>query len=496
METRSSTKLLLVLVPLLAFNAFLAFDIRQLSVRRDRLKQDYSEVNSIRYGLLSVDAWKDKIQAILSDRVGEFELSKAQERVLLGEISSALHALVTEAERSLQKRQKSLSGTLRNLALRAFFDVDDVREKVPLFAQAILDDLKTAVHTKKIKKMARSHLAFYAARTYDDAADLAHRRGLLNRYGAADTGAFNRRAAQDLRALDARMRGDGVVMLDSALVFLFAWWLLRRNPETHKALFSLSGAFAAILLAVGLALPMIDLDARIEDLDFLLLGGHVQFEDQVLFFRSKSILQVVRVLLEAGQPDSVAVGLLLLSFSVVFPAFKLVAMEMHMRGGRAVRANRLVSFFAFKSGKWSMADVTVVSIFIAFIGFKRVLNNELSALDVKAPYVEVIATNDTALQPGFILFTAFVLFGFALSGILERVRPKPRLAGAEDGPADDERHGDAHGGAEVAPPEGHEQARRGERDQVGQGAHDARVAPLHRVVPGVEGVAQRPQPHG
>lgn len=420
MKCQASTKVFMFLVPILAFNAFLAFDIHQLSQRRDRIKQDYSQVNSIRYGLLSADAWKERIQAILSDRVGDFELSEAQEVALRGEISSALHALITEADRSLQKRQAGLSGKLRNLAMRALFDVRDVRKKVPEFTQAILNELKSAGHTKKIKKMARSHIDKYSKRTYDDAADTAHLRGVLSQYGAADTVAFNRGAAHAIRELDSRIRGDCVLILDSALVFLFAWWLVRKKPEAHKALFSLSGAFAAILLVVGLALPMIDLDARIKDLDFQLWGGHLQFQDQVLFFRSKSILQVVRVLLEARQADSVAVGVLLLSFSVFFPVFKLIAMETHMRGGRAVRDNRLVSFFAFKSGKWSMADVTVVSIFIAFIGFKGVLSNELAALNVKAPYVEIIATNDTALQPGFVLFTAFVLFGFALSGILGR----------------------------------------------------------------------------
>ena len=39
---------------------------------------------------------------------------------------------------------------------------------------------------------------------------------------------------------------------------------------------------------------------------------------------------------------------------------------------------------------------------------------------MKTKYVEIIATNDTALQPGFVIFTAFVLFGFCLSAILRR----------------------------------------------------------------------------
>ena len=32
------------------------------------------------------------------------------------------------------------------------------------------------------------------------------------------------------------------------------------------------------------------------------------------------------------------------------------------------KKNKLIQFFAFKSGKWSMADVMVVAIFMAYIG--------------------------------------------------------------------------------------------------------------------------------
>ena len=413
-------KMLLILVPVLAGNVFCGLDIYRLSSRRERIKQDYSQINSIRHGLLSIDSWKERIQAILADRIGDFELSKAQEGVLRGEISNALDALITEADRTLQKRQSTLSGKLRKLAINAFVSIRDVRRQVPAFTQSIIDELRTPSHTRKFKKLAQSELEDYAAQTYDDPADTARHQELLARYQAADVEEFNRAAAFRLRTLESGINDDCVIMLDSALVFLFAWWLARKKPELHKSLFSLSAAFAFVLLVVGLALPMIDLDARIKSVDFLLWGEHLRFHDQVLFFRSKSILEVVQVLMITGQADSILVGVLLLMFSVLFPACKLISMEAYMRGGRRIRESKLIKFFAFQSGKWSMADVTVVAIFIAYISFRGVLNTQLAGLNIKEANVEIIATNDTALQPGYILFTAFVLFGFALSGILKR----------------------------------------------------------------------------
>ena len=62
-----------------------------------------------------------------------------------------------------------------------------------------------------------------------------------------------------------------------------------------------------------------------------------------------------------------------------------------------------------------MADVMVVAIFMAYIGFKGILDNQLAGLNFSSPGVTSIATNLTSLQPGYILFVTFVLFGMILS---------------------------------------------------------------------------------
>jgi hypothetical protein len=413
-------RMLLILVPLLAANMACGLEIYRLSSEREMIKQDYSEVNSIRYGLLSVDAWKDRIKLILKARIGDFSLSPDNEAFLRGEISQALNALLTQADLMLQKHQNTLSGKLRKIAVRLFVSVGEIRKQVPAYTDAIVNELRTPLHARQLKHLAHDGLDRYTAQTYDSPEDAASFREILSRNQAANMDDFDRGAEHRLRTLESDIDGDCALMLVSALAFLFAWRLARGNPELHKTLFSLSTAFAAVLLLVGLALPMIDLDARIKSVDFLLWGEHVHFHDQVLFFRSKSILQVVRVLIETRHGDSMLVAALLVSFSVLFPMSKLISMEAYMRGGPGIRKSKVVKFFAFHSGKWSMADVTVVAIFIAYIGFKGILNTQLAGLNIKAAYVEIIATNDTALQPGFILFTAFVLFGFALSAILKR----------------------------------------------------------------------------
>ena len=136
---------------------------------------------------------------------------------------------------------------------------------------------------------------------------------------------------------------------------------------------------------------------------------------------SKSIVDVVRILLETGKYDSALVGILILIFSIVFPIGKLLATKCYLLGNEKWRNNKVIQFFAFKSGKWSMADVNVVAIFMAYIGFKGILDSQLSGLNLQTDSLASISTNETTLQPGFILFVAFVLFGLILSVILQKI---------------------------------------------------------------------------
>ena len=177
-------------------------------------------------------------------------------------------------------------------------------------------------------------------------------------------------------------------------------------------------------------------------MSFLLIGERISFHDQVIFFQSKSIVDVVRILLETGKYDSAIVGMLILLFSIVFPIGKLLATKCYLLGNERWRNNKVIQFFAFKSGKWSMADVNVIAIFMAYIGFKGILDTQLASLNLNTDSLASISTNETTLQPGFILFLAFVLFGLILSVILQKItvaevpdtliaakslRPRPRL---------------------------------------------------------------------
>jgi hypothetical protein len=206
-------------------------------------------------------------------------------------------------------------------------------------------------------------------------------------------------------------------------VVLTLWWLLRKRVDLHGTLFILSLLFAFILLAVGLTASMIEVDCRIKTLDFTLLGEHVIFKDQVLFYESKSILGVVKVLVAQPAIDSIVVGILILCFSILFPVLKLSSTGIHLLSRRSIAENKYIKYFAFRSGKWSMADVIVIAILMTYIGLNGLLDSQLAFLNIKSQELTIITTNNTALQPGYIIFISFVLYGLTLSTILKYITP-------------------------------------------------------------------------
>src|ERR1019366_8043556 len=107
------TALCAILVPLLALTLWCGEAVHHVTLERVSIKNDSSVVNSIKYGLLSVDIWRDNIQDIVSGNIGEFVLSPGQENDLKKVISNVLQALLTEADVILQKRHKSLSEKVR-----------------------------------------------------------------------------------------------------------------------------------------------------------------------------------------------------------------------------------------------------------------------------------------------------------------------------------------------------------------------------------------------
>ena len=422
------SKILLVLglTLLLAVEGYFGYQLHELSSRQEEIKKDYSDYNNITYGLFSVDQWKEEVSGIVNHQVRHFTMTPKQKKELQVEVEQIILALINKAEAIVNKRQKTVGGKLTKFAVRNFVNTDDIKAQVPGFAKTIIAKVDNPANKKQLSKMAMGQ--FNAIQqTGDIDSLLTEKNTMVNRlykkYHVSTTDQFNTKLSASLDKIRTTTYTYSFVMLVCILVVLTLWWLLRKRTELHATLFIMSLLFAFILLAIGLTASMIEVDARIKTLDFVLLGEHVVFKNQVLFFQSKSILDVVEVLVKQPAIDSILVGILILIFSILFPVMKLTSTGIHLLSKKKIAESKFIRYFAFQSGKWSMADVIVIAILMVYIGLNGLLESQLANLNIKSDTLTVLTTNNTALQPGYIIFISFVLYGLTLSTILKFITP-------------------------------------------------------------------------
>jgi hypothetical protein len=402
---------------------FCGYRVHTLSAKQERIKEDYSIVNNVSFGLLSVNNWRDKVEDIVAARINGFSLTPPEKEELKKEIEQILQALVTEALHKINKTPKTFGGKIKKLAFKTMVDTADLHHQVPSFAQKIVDQVNRPSSRKKLKDIAQSKLEELSKQTYDSSLNEMNHvtDSVFKIYAAAQKDDFDKKAKTLLITLRQQTYDYTYGMLATIVVLVGLWWGFKNKPDLYKTQYMFSVLAAFILLVVGVTTTMIELDARLKTLNFQLIGSTVSFPDEVLFFQSKSILSVVKILIDTGKIDMVAVGILILCFSVFFPIAKLTCACIHLLSKGKLATNKVVEFFAFKSGKWSMADVTVVAIMMAYIGLNGVLQSQLSNLNVKSDSITSITTNNTTLQPGYIVFVGYVVYGLFLSEILKRI---------------------------------------------------------------------------
>jgi len=383
-------------------------------------------VNSVSFGLLSVDEWRDDIISAVSTQIQQFKLTPEQEAELKKEIEQILHGLVDKAVASIEKPKKSIGGKIEKLAFNTLVTRKKLQEEVPGFADKIMSEINESSSMHRLKDIAQTELSQMGKQTYDSSknAENAFLDSVFKKYNATDKPSFEKQTTNVLDVVRKQTYQYAVGMLGGIILILFLWWLVRKKQELHPSLYILSILSALLLLVVGLTTIMIQIDARIDSMDFHLLGQSISFKNQVLFFQSKSIVEVVELLIQTGKIDSVIVGVLILIFSILFPVTKLVSTGVFLIGNEKWAKNKIVHYFAFESGKWSMADVMVVAILMTFIGFNGIVNSTLSNLNLQNGTITSITTNNTSIQPGYIIFIGFVLYGFILSAILKKVTHK------------------------------------------------------------------------
>lgn len=419
----SNIILILTLGILLSAEAYFGYHLHLLSSRQEQIKQDYSTLNNITFGLFSVDQWRDKLATVVNHQVADYSMTRQQQQQLQARVEKQLHSLISKAVAKINKPATTFAGKLKKFAFNKIVDADQVQAQVPSFAKTIITKINSPSSQKRLKNITASKIEQLEAETYDstETAAAAVTRAMFRKYHVHNTDEFNKTIDSRLTDMRTITYNYAYAMLGCVLAALGLWWLLRKQVSLHSTFFIALLLFAFILLIVGITASIVEVDARIKTLNFVLLGERVAFENQVLFFQSKSIFNIVQVLIKQPKPDSVMVGVLIFVFVIVFPVLKLIAGGVHVLSSEKIAQNKVVKYFAFESGKWAMADVMVVGVLMTYIGLNGILESQLSNLNIKNSYLTATTINYTSLQPGYFIFAGFVIYGIVLSAILKRL---------------------------------------------------------------------------
>lgn len=382
-----------------------------------RLKTDYFTVNQIKYGLLSGNNWTEQVNRIFLTKIDSFQVTPENRKVLERQLTAVMNRLVDEADKLLHKRRDSPGQRIKFALINVFVDLDDVRRQIPHFAAAAVDEISKSANKDKLKQMLKEKVSDVLDATDQDSTDV--RAQMLRLYHMPTLQAFNEHVAQRIEQIRFEQRLRGFIMASLLLCILLMWIYIIRIRTLYAVSFLICVIASFTALFIGVTLPMIEIDARISELDLNLLSSHIVFRDQVIFYQAKSIIDVIRILTTHGHADTVFVGVLILMFSVMFPVTKLICTTVLLF--RKGRVGSFVRYMAFNSGKWSMADVMVIAIFMAYVGFKSILDNQLADINMQNDTLNVVTTNKTNLQTGFMVFVSFTLFNLVLAMILKRI---------------------------------------------------------------------------
>ncbi len=407
----------ILLISITVIIAFCCVRIIGLENHKSDLKRDQIELSHVKYGLFNVDEWKNIIAGIITKKIREFEVTDANREEMKGRIEEVLNRVIDEVERVMREKNSNggIGGFFKQMFSDIFVDIDDIKSGIPRYADQVLDFLNDPQNREELKDYILKRFNEMADKTVGKV-DYTEFDAILAKYSVPD----KEMCLTNIAYQQERIKSEELlfsVVLTLSCIGLAVMILLAKNYGGVELGTMVAGA--AVLLVTGLSLPMIDIEATIASFSFKLVGEPVEFKDQVLFFQSKSILQVVSLLLTNGGFGLIIVALLVFTFSVLIPISKLIGSIITISRNEQPR-NWLHRFLVFKSSKWSMADVMVVAIFMSYIGFNGVINSQLTQITAFSSNVQVFTTNNSTLQAGFYLFASYCLTGLLLSAMIDR----------------------------------------------------------------------------
>ena len=371
---------------ILGFSAWKIYDYT-IGIQEKRIHN--SEVDDVRNGILSADAWLDKILPIIQENVSEAELEDFADK-LIEWIDEIYETSVQEHRRLDLLKILSEDNTVWDKLNNTF---ESSKNAIGI---TVTDLMLPQIKANIRKRIMENEDLIKSRINYET--DSFLRENLKDEFTTQETEFLS--YEQESRAKKFWIYFFLFVVVFYAIVKIII-------KESTRGWIMDAIGLSAILLTIGLFCPMMEINVKLSPMQYDLLGSPISFEEQTLYFRSKSVLQVIDSLLYSN----VFVAICILLFSIAFPITKL-ATSLLIVGNTKWSNDSRVKTITYEIGKWSMADVFIVAVFLATLGYDGLVRDQ--GLDSKA----------TLLEAGFYFFLAYCLVSLGYSFVLKRMMRK------------------------------------------------------------------------
>jgi hypothetical protein len=411
----------------LIFASYKSVELISESSTLKLLKEDQAEINKINYGLFNIQIWKKEALYVFENRIQNFRISeKAYDQVVIElrkylyginkeyiESGKIFENIFAEAEKSekinkvfLKLIKENTIPQVKNLNIPKYIPgmaiqlANELKKQEPQLQEIMRLELKKILNDNDQKEYVDPRSSIYA------------------KYGASDLESTNSIIETSIKKNLAKVNAN-VKLIYICLLISFILSIVLIPIIGYTSGITLITINSVILLLLGVNLPMIDIEALLNSFTLNVLGTNIGFDKQYMYFQSKSILDVTETLIKGRGLDLKIVGIMILCFSIIFPLFKLVLSTMYLYSNR-IQQSKIVQNIIFYLGKWSMADVFVVALFMAYIGFYGIISSQLGSIERNDGGFAVETINNSKLAPGALFFTTYCVFSIIVGIMINK----------------------------------------------------------------------------
>ncbi|MCB0690475.1 MAG: paraquat-inducible protein A [Saprospiraceae bacterium] len=420
-----------VIAVLLGIGCYKAKDLLKVNEQLQIEKEDLAEITKLNYGLFNMQEWKKKTLGLFEDKLKDFKISSTAYKDVQVELEKYLNGIYKEYIESGKIFDQIFAdaeknGKINKFLLKLFKEniseqigLLEIKGHIPQMAAQMAQELKK--NEPRIKDIIREEMGSFLKDT-DKYSYVDPRISIYEKYGFTELDSTLVKLRTDIPILHKNVQDLGfwsyLYIVLACLIAFFCYKILG-----NKLMVTFVTLCSIALLILGVTQPMINIDARLNAFVFSLFGRDIGFDEQSLFYQSKSILDVTHTLIESHGWDLKTVGVMILCFSVIFPAIKLVLSGSFVYSEK-IANSRLVRNIIFYLGKWSMADVFVVALFMAYIGFEGIVANQLRGIERNEGGFAIETANYSGLAIGALFFTTYCILSIVLGIIINRQHKK------------------------------------------------------------------------